>query len=64
MDTGIIDLPLFGNINDYHLNNLSRKTERYINRKIHTMGFSPEELIRFSDQLKSKPHLLIWSENN
>ncbi|MCP4631143.1 MAG: winged helix-turn-helix transcriptional regulator, partial [bacterium] len=29
-DTGIIDLVLVGSIDQYHLNDLSRKTERYI----------------------------------
>ena len=29
-DTGIIDLVLVGNIDPYHLNDLSRKTERYL----------------------------------
>jgi len=29
-DTGIIDLLLVGDIDPYHLNDLSRKTERYI----------------------------------
>ena len=33
-DTGIMDLLLVGNIDEYHLNDLSRKTERYIKRKI------------------------------
>jgi len=32
-DTGIIDFLLVGNINQYHPNDLSRKTERYIKRK-------------------------------
>jgi len=30
-DTGIIDLVLVGNIDHYHLSDLSRKSERYIN---------------------------------
>jgi len=29
-DTGIVDLILVGDIDRYHLNDLSRKTERYI----------------------------------
>ncbi len=36
-DTGIIDLLLVGDIDPYHLNDLSRKTERYINRKIRAL---------------------------
>jgi hypothetical protein len=37
-DSGIIDLVLVGNIDQYHLNDLSRKTERYIKRKIRTQA--------------------------
>ncbi|MBC2732958.1 MAG: winged helix-turn-helix transcriptional regulator [Desulfobacteraceae bacterium] len=59
-DTGIIDLMLVGNIDAYHLNDLSRKTERYVHRKIRTIVFSPEEYNRFSKKIKAKPHLLIW----
>jgi hypothetical protein len=59
-DTGIIDLLLVGNINDYHLNDLSRKTERYVHRKIRTIVFSPEEYSACKTMLKSKPHLQVW----
>ena len=37
-DTGIIDLLLVGDIDQYHLNDLSRKTERYIKRKVTVHG--------------------------
>ncbi len=39
-DTGIIDLLLIGEIDPYHLNDLSRKTERYIKRKIRSLVLS------------------------
>ena len=39
-DTGVMDLLLVGNINHYHLNDLSRKTERYIERKIRSLVLS------------------------
>ncbi len=32
-DTGIIDLVLVGDIDPYHLNDLSRKTEHYIKKE-------------------------------
>ena len=38
-DTGIVDLLLVGDIDQYHLNDLSRKTERYIKRKNPVFGF-------------------------
>ena len=61
-DSGIIDLLLVGNIDAYHLNDLSRKTERYINRKIRTIVFKREEFNHFAAQLQNKPHLLIWDQ--
>jgi len=61
-DTGIIDLLLVGNIDQYHLNDLSRKTERYINRKIRTLVLSREEYNELHPKLKDRPQLLIWEE--
>ena len=59
-DTGIIDLLLVGRIDEYHLNDLSRKTERYIQRKIRTIVIAPEEFARMSPELTKRPRLLIW----
>ena len=59
-DTGIIDLLLVGNIDQYHLNDLSRKTERYIKRKIRTLVLSGDEYKEFEPKLKTCPHILIW----
>ena len=59
-DTGIIDLLLVGNIDQYHLNDLSRKTERYIKRKIRFLVLDKEEFTDFREKLKSRPFLLIW----
>lgn len=59
-DTGIIDLLLVGEIDQYHLNDLSRKTERYIKRKIRTLVLSKEEYKRFLPNLQSRPRLLLW----
>lgn len=59
-DTGIIDLLFVGNIDRYHLDDLSRKTERYINRKIRSIVLSRDEFNKFSQKLKSRPRLLIW----
>ena len=39
-DSGIIDLVLVGNIDQYNLNDLSRKTEGYIKRKICSFVFN------------------------
>ena len=59
-DTGIVDLLLVGEIDAYHLNDLSIKTERYINRKIRTLVMSREELNNFLPALEKRPHFLIW----
>jgi len=63
-DTGIIDLVLVGNINQYHLNDLSRKTERYIKRKIRSLVFSSEEYNQLEPKLEKRPRVLIWKANN
>ncbi len=62
-DTGIIDLLLVGNINQYHLNDLSRKTERYIKRKIRSLVLSREEFDELKPMLENRPRLLIWEAN-
>ena len=62
-DTGIIDLLLIGNINQYHLNDLSRKTERYINRKIRSLVLSRDEFGALVPKLEKRPRVLIWEAN-
>jgi len=59
-DTGIIDILLVGNIDQYHLNDLSRKTERYIKRKIRTLVLPRDEFKDFKSRLKKQSHVLIW----
>jgi len=59
-NSGIIDLVLVGNIDQYHLNDLSRKTERYLNRIIRTIVLSREEFKNWLPQLTNRPHFLIW----
>ncbi len=59
-DTGIIDLLMVGDIDRYHLNDLSRKTERYIKRKIRSLVLTQEEFKEFSPKLSEKPRVLIW----
>jgi predicted transcriptional regulator len=62
-DTGIIDIILVGDIDMYHLNDLSRKTERYIKRKIRSLVLSRTEYKEFEPKLKASPHILIWEGN-
>ena len=62
-DTGIIDIILVGDIDHYHLNDLSRKTERYIKRKIRSLVLSRDEFKKFEPKLKKSPHILIWQND-
>jgi len=62
-DTGIIDLVLVGNIDPYHLDDLSRKSERYIKRKIRALVLNRDEYRKFGPKIKSSPHILIWEDN-
>jgi predicted DNA-binding protein YlxM (UPF0122 family) len=59
-DTGIIDLVLVGEIDQYHLNDLSRKTERYIKRKIRSLVLSRSEYKEMLPKLKEQALILIW----
>lgn len=59
-DTGIIDLVLVGNIDQYHLNDLSRKTERYIKRKIRSLVLTRDEFKAFGPKLENRPYFLVW----
>jgi predicted transcriptional regulator len=59
-DTGIIDLLLVGDIDQYHLNDLSRKTEDYIKRKIRSLVLTREEFNAFLPALKNRPNYLVW----
>ena len=59
-DTGIIDLVLIGDIDQDNLQDLTRKTERYIDRKIRTLPLSPYEFEKLSSNLSNRPQLILW----
>jgi hypothetical protein len=59
-DTGIIDILLVGEIDPYHLTDLTRKTERYIERKIRMLVFSQEEFERLGLEMLKRPHVRLW----
>jgi hypothetical protein len=63
-DTGIIDLVLVGNINNHHLADLSKKTERYIMRKIRSLVLTSEEFHKMNSALEGRPRLLLWQSQN
>lgn len=60
-DTGIIDLVIVGEINHHELNDFSRKSERYIKRKIRSLVLSRQDFDSFYTNLKNHPHILIWA---
>jgi predicted transcriptional regulator len=63
-DTGIIDIILVGDVDRYHLNDLTAKTKRYIKRKIRTLVFSRTEYHSFQAELKKRPNVLIWESKS
>lgn len=63
-DSGIIDLLLVGDVNAAQLDDLTKKTEKYIKRKIRTLVLSGNEYESFRDQIKNRPRLLIWQRED
>jgi len=59
-DTGIIDLVLVGNIDMDNLNDLVKKTENYIHRKIRTMVLTVDEYHGMKHVLGNRPRLDLW----
>jgi hypothetical protein len=59
-DSGIIDLLLVGDIDSYHLHDLTLKTERYLKRKIRPLVLTRPEFNAFKKNLADRPHFLIW----
>ncbi|MCF8069573.1 MAG: hypothetical protein K9L30_13395 [Desulfobacterales bacterium] len=62
-DTGIIDLVLIGNIDKDNLQDLTNKTEKYIDRKIRTLSLTTDEYNRLSTNLEKRPHFVLWKQS-
>jgi DNA-binding transcriptional ArsR family regulator len=60
-DTGIVDIVLLGDIDHENLEDLTRKTERYIERKIRTLVLSQKEFDTLFSDDSQKPMLLLWN---
>ena len=60
-DTGIVDLVLVGEVDPANLDDLVRKTERYIERKIRTLVLTTDEYTRLKPSLDQRPRLPLWS---
>jgi len=63
-DNGIIDLLLVGDIDNFHLHDLTKKTERYLKRKIRLLVLTKDEFKDFKQKLDKRPSLLIWGVPN
>ncbi len=59
-DTGLIDLLLVGDIDRDNLDDLVKKTEKYIGRKIRTLVLSETEFEDLQPLFKQKPSVLLW----
>lgn len=59
-DTGLIDLVLVGNIDRKNLDDLVRKTEKYIGRKIRTLVLHEDEYKKMQDMFSARPKLVLW----
>lgn len=64
-DSGIIDMLLVGDIDMFHLDDLSKKTERYLKRKFRHLVLTRNEFDNFKHSFQTRPSILIWaSEKN
>ncbi len=59
-DTGIIDLVLIGDIDQKNLQDLTKKTEKYIDRKIRTLALSKKEYNKLVPNLRQRPQFILW----
>jgi len=59
-DTGLIDLVLVGNIDRENLEDLVKKTEKYIGRKIRTLILTQSEYENMDSLFSKKHRLLLW----
>jgi hypothetical protein len=62
-DTGIIDIVLVGDIDQYHLNDLCRKTEKHVKRKIRILILKRKEFASLLPELKRRPNILLWKQD-
>ena len=63
-DTGIIDLVLVGDIDLKNLQDLTQKTEKYINRKIRTLALTAQEYKQLSSNLSNRPCFILWQQHH
>lgn len=62
-DTGLIDLLLVGDVDRNSLEDLVKKTEKYIGRKIRTLVVNEREFGEMDKLLMQKPKVLLWGSD-
>lgn len=62
-DTGLIDLLLVGDIDRENLEDLVKKTEKYIGRKIRTLVVNETEFKSMGNFFIQKPSVLLWESD-
>jgi len=62
-DSGLIDLVLVGDIDRKNLEDLVKKAEKYISRKIRTLVLNQSEYRKMKTVFAGKPKLLLWESN-
>ncbi len=62
-DTDLIDLILVGKINRPKLDDLVKKTEKYIKRRIRYLILSEEEYEKMKKSLAEQPLLVLWQKS-
>ena len=62
-DTGIIDLVLIGDIDRNNLQDLTKKTEKYIDRKIRTLALTANEYNQLATNLDNRPNFVLWQQD-
>lgn len=63
-DTGLIDLVLIGDIDRNNLDDLVKKTEKYIARKIRVLVLTLEEFNSSSSLFEGRPVLKLWTKSS
>ncbi len=63
-DSGIIDLVLIGNIDQNSLQDLTKKTEKYINRKIRTLVLTADEYKQLAANFDNRPNFVLWQQKD
>ena len=63
-DSGLIDLVMVGRVNDEKLNEMIRKTEGLIHRKIRTLVLNPKDMNKLHNRLDIKHAICIWEKES